>query len=445
MGNGILIVTQNGISSDSRVLRELRSLEKLEKPLFLLCLDSLERRAMESKSSGVRVVNISSPIFNFNVVFVAGQVFFVSLTLLVVTSFFVSPVASSFLHGVLLFSALVGALLNSWIMSQHGRAAHIRGRLEKFGTKIWDLLFGYRVLEQAIRQTEPGAIHLHDLAPLVALRRGALPRGREIPVIWDAHELYHEQQGNNFLTSMAKKALIRSRLSQVRHVVTVSEGVARAYERAFVGFPPWTIVANASSAAPVLTRSDILQTRLGLPPGSEILLFQGGLVPGRGIPFLLELIRFLPEAWKLVFMGSGSLETLVRRAADGEGKRVFFHPAVSPLELSEFTSSATLGAIPYERGCLNHEYALPNKLWEYSVAGVPILARDLNDLSQVIEDQGIGFVFGDRDDAKSVADRIAATSQTEWSALSRGALAFASADNWEKYENRLLALYDTLR
>lgn len=48
--------------------------------------------------------------------------------------------------------------------------------------------------------------------------------------------------------------------------------------------------------------------------------------------------------------------------------------------------------------CLNHCLALPNKIFEYIQAGIPILVSDLPEMQRVVVDYGVGEVFPDGDD-----------------------------------------------
>lgn len=434
MDQSILVVTQSGIVSDSRVLRELSSLEQLGRPIFLLCLDSAERVRLAPKVGEVEVLQLppSGPTRP------QLAAIFVILIAVATTALVAFPEVSLAVQVAAIFVIVAVLSLLYFIMVRPTTTAHPK----YFG--LQDILFGRNTLRIAMLQVQPVVLHLHDVMPLGLLSKTTLGLIPKPFIIWDAHELYHEQYGSNPLKSLVKKVLIKRKLRLINEVVTVSDGVAQRYQLDFDDFPPVTVVENASSALPVGDKGDILQHRLEISRESQILLFQGGLVAGRGIPFLLQLILQLPESWKLVFMGSGPYEGIVQQSVHQSPGRVFFHPAVSPNELSRYTSCATLGAIPYERVCLNHEHALPNKLWEYAVAGVPVLARNLSDLSRKVLHHRIGLVFSDVESVSEVANRIREIGPSEWNAFSTRALTFATNDNWEKYERELLGVYKKL-
>jgi len=56
------------------------------------------------------------------------------------------------------------------------------------------------------------------------------------------------------------------------------------------------------------------------------------------------------------------------------------------------TADADLGVTLLEDTCLNHRYALPNKLFEYLMAGVPVLASNLTEISKVVTRFNVGRV-----------------------------------------------------
>jgi glycosyltransferase involved in cell wall biosynthesis len=74
------------------------------------------------------------------------------------------------------------------------------------------------------------------------------------------------------------------------------------------------------------------------------------------------------------------------------GLRVFFRDPVPQSVLLSYTSSADIGIVPYPPIDLNSRYCTPNKLFEFIVAGLPILANDLPELRTFVHDNGFGQV-----------------------------------------------------
>lgn len=298
-------------------------------------------------------------------------------------------------------------------------------------------------LRNALDQFKPDIVHVHDFYSLLALSRGASP-GTGPKIVWDAHELYHHQQGVSPFRRFFVRQTIARVLPLVDHIFTVSEGVRNQYNLDFKNLPPCTIVANATSASPVSARSRVLRDRIGVDENRRVLLFQGGIGAGRGVPLLLELVPHLDNRWVLVFMGRGLMEEEIKKAAISNPDRIFLLPPVPLDELVETSSGATLGAIPYESTNLNHINAAPNKIWEYSASGVPILTRDLPELARLVGANGIGMVFRDSDSPEEVAERLNLLTEADLAIMVENTRTFALVDNWEKYEQRMFSVYRSL-
>jgi len=109
----------------------------------------------------------------------------------------------------------------------------------------------------------------------------------------------------------------------------------------------------------------------------------------------------------LVFLGNGPLVPRLETAAQEVGiqERVFFHPEVPPGELCWWTQDATVGICPMEATCSSHTWSLPNKLFEYIQAGLPVLVSDLPEMRRIVSCYGVGEVYAGGD-VVQLADKI---------------------------------------
>jgi glycosyltransferase involved in cell wall biosynthesis len=123
------------------------------------------------------------------------------------------------------------------------------------------------------------------------------------------------------------------------------------------------------------------------------------------------------------------------------GGRVFILPPVPPDALLVLTSGARVGLIPFRLSGLMR-LALPNKLFEYAAAGIPVITPDLPVIRQVVERFGYG-VFCDFSSPAAVAEaiRTVLADPDRYAAMQAGARAAAAVYNWEAQEAVLLDLY----
>jgi glycosyltransferase involved in cell wall biosynthesis len=121
----------------------------------------------------------------------------------------------------------------------------------------------------------------------------------------------------------------------------------------------------------------------------KILLYQGGLQSGRGIPVMLDAARTLNDV-AFVFMGNGPLKTDILSAAS-HTPNVFHIPAVPVDEILEWSASADVGATLIENYGTSYYYSLPNKLFEYIRAGIPVIGSNFPEIGAIINQYQIGF------------------------------------------------------
>ncbi len=96
----------------------------------------------------------------------------------------------------------------------------------------------------------------------------------------------------------------------------------------------------------------------------------------------------------LVFLGDGPLRpALEHQAAEARiSSRVRFMDPVPPDDLLAYTASADIGVTLLQDTCLNHHLALPNKLFEYLIAGIPVIASDLPEIRRIVKTFDVGLL-----------------------------------------------------
>jgi glycosyltransferase involved in cell wall biosynthesis len=298
-----------------------------------------------------------------------------------------------------------------------------------------------------ISTLRPDAVHAHDAAMLLPAMVGAGHVGARL--VYDSHELATGVPYRERAWAWIVAATERLGVRRADAVITVSDGIAdRLAERYGLSRRP-IVVRNACD----LPRPDpavfggALRATLGIDD-EPLVLHQGSPAQARGCETLIRAFARL-DGGHLVFLGAASQSERTRTlagvaAAEGIADRTHFLPSVPLTRLLTYTSDADVGVSLLEDNCENHRLALPNKVFEYVAAGIPVVASALPELSRLISTYGIGWVADPANpDDVAAALRQAIASRGD-RALAERVDAAATALSWQHERERLLAVYEEL-
>lgn len=292
--------------------------------------------------------------------------------------------------------------------------------------------FLYRVIR---KYRDVDIIHCNDLN---ALPVGVLLKlffNKKIKIIYDAHE--HESFRAGYSQSMQKiTRFIEARLiCYADKVITVSPSIANDYNSMY-GIDIPTLILNTPFYKEQ-KKEDIFRKKFAIPQNNIIFLYQGGLQPDRGI---LEFAKFIDgkKNMSYVIMGYGSLTNDVKAFVQ-KSTNVFYHEAVSPEVLLSYTKSADIGVCIEKPICKSWDYALPNKMFEYLVSGLPIVVGGLQEMKKFVIEHKIGYILDiyTEDISKVDLDLIVNDCLSKQQNVKEKANIF----NWQREEKKLLALY----
>ncbi|GAB1441757.1 glycosyltransferase family 4 protein [Ignavibacteriales bacterium] len=140
-----------------------------------------------------------------------------------------------------------------------------------------------------------------------------------------------------------------------------------------------------------VTQKIDLRKLYGFPDNTLILLYQGVILKGRGLHKLISLLPATDDI-SLVILGEGDFRPELEEYVSELHltHRVKFAGTISQNELLSYTTSADIGCVLIENISRSYYYALPNKLFEYIAVGVPVLASNLPQMVQIIDEYGVG-------------------------------------------------------
>jgi glycosyltransferase involved in cell wall biosynthesis len=264
---------------------------------------------------------------------------------------------------------------------------------------------------------------------------------------YDAHELYPEQ---NLFSAERGASLGRAEadlISRADLVTTVNGSIATEMAKRY-GIDCPAIILNCP-AAPAgglpVPRTNLLRDHLALDQHHCIVLFQGGLSPNRNLEALVDAMSMVRRGdVVLVFLGpdGGTRSTIeqIARARGLLGGRVRIVDPVAQDVLLSWTASADIGIIPYPPIDLNSRLCTPNKLFEYIVAEVPILANDLPELRIFVAGNGFGIVRP-MISPEAIAAAIDDMAGTDLSCFRATLRARGAEFTWDRQELEIVRLY----
>jgi glycosyltransferase involved in cell wall biosynthesis len=216
---------------------------------------------------------------------------------------------------------------------------------------------------------------------------------KKLPLVYDSHEYFTgvpEIQNRPFVR-WVWKSIERSVFPYLKYVMTVSDSIAVQYEHEY-GLRPVT-VRNCSMRTGNI--SPFTHEELGINPANLLLILQGtGINIDRGGEELIEAVD-LTENVSLLIVGTGDqLDYLTRKVTALQlNERIRFIPKCPWLTLMRYTRSADAGLSLDKNSNLNYKFSLPNKLFDYISAGIPVIASDLTEISGILSQYNCGVVI----------------------------------------------------
>lgn len=234
---------------------------------------------------------------------------------------------------------------------------------------------------------KPNIIHCHDTVVLpVGLVLRAITGAR---LIYDAHELESNRNGlrwyERYLTLLFEKLSWR----WIDGLIVVSFSINKWYQEN-IGPKVSAVVLNAPEYKKNFSTSDsYLRNKFGIGKDEKIFIYSGIFEDGRGIDVITKAFSEPTMRHHVVFLGYGpKLQKL--KELDTNYENIHVHDSVPHTSVVPIVKSADFGLCLIENVSLSDYYCLPNKLFEYAFANIPVVASKFPDIQRIVNKHDIG-------------------------------------------------------
>ena len=263
-------------------------------------------------------------------------------------------------------------------------------------------------------------------------------------LVYDSHELFCEvpELKANPIKKKIWKKLEQWIFPKLKNVFTVNDSIAKIYTEEY------NVDVKVVRNIPYLSAQKNIEfkskTDLDLPTNKKIIILQGaGINIDRGAEEAVIAMQYVNDSILLI-IGSGDVINILKKIVSDLKlhEKVTFVGKVPFEKLLQYTHHADLGLTLDKDTNVNYKYSLPNKLFDYIHAGVPVLASNLVEIKKIINTYSIGDCTED-DTPEHIASKIN-TILNDYNTLQlwKNNLKIATIDlNWEKEELQLIEVY----
>lgn len=266
-------------------------------------------------------------------------------------------------------------------------------------------------------------------------------RGKKL--VYDSHEYFTEAEG---LTGRAFQKNMWLRIERfifpkLKHVYTVNESIASIYRKLYR--VEVKVVRNMPRCSPQPMTN---RREKQLPADRTIFILQGAYIdPDRGAAEAVEAMCFVENAMLLIIGSGRALDDLKQLVSSKNlHDKVKFFGKMPAAELREYTACADFGLSLDKPLHENYRLSLPNKLFDYLHAGVPVLVSALPELERIIHTYKVGWIIDEVTPEKVAAVMKTAMISPDKATIRANCQQAAKELNWEKEEEVLRSIYSTL-
>ena len=311
-----------------------------------------------------------------------------------------------------------------------------RGSFDAALSSYWSFPQFRRLYEEA-RRVKPDIWLANDWNTLPIAARLSEETG--VPFAYDTHEFATSEYEERHLWRLFQKPVIRlieeGLIGRARVVSSVSPGISRALQDEYsLEKLPMTVLN-----APIYEKAVFQPAREPVR-----VLYHGAVSVGRGLEETILSVASWRDGRSLTIRGPAdpsylrTLQALSRK--QGVEARVDFVPPVPMVDMVKAAQPFDIGILALPNHSRHNKFALPNKLFEYTMAGLAVCMSDLPEMSRIIGQHQLGTTI-ESVDAASIAEAINGMDTDSIDRYKRNALKAANTLSWDEAGKTVLAAY----
>lgn len=293
---------------------------------------------------------------------------------------------------------------------------------------------------------KPDIVYANDLDTLTV--GFLLSRILKTKLIFDSHELWLMGNKFNNCSKIRQKmwVIIEKRLIHKADCVICTTDLRSEYLKKEYGLQKVTTIHNYPKYSSI-QNNNFFRNEFRIAQDHVILLYQGLLDEKRGIFNIVNSCSKIDKI-SIIFMGMGRDREKLREyiISNKLDKKMFVKKAVEPKKLLEYTSSADIGLQLLYNTDYNHYSTISNKLMEYFMAGIAIIASDFPEIRKVVTENQIGILVDPENENQiEQAVRKLINDSRLLEKYKANSVANRYKYTWENEEKKLLAIFENFK
>lgn len=265
---------------------------------------------------------------------------------------------------------------------------------------------------------------------------------KHLPLVYDSHEYF------TGVPEIQDRPLVRwvwKRIEEIvfpglKHVMTVSDSIANQYKSEY-GLKPLTVRNCSIKTEQIIPFS---REELEISPDHLLLILQGtGINVDRGGEELIDAVS-LTDKVSLLVIGSGNQFEFLKNKVSQMGlpRQIKFIKKLAWKELMRYTRSADAGLSLDKNSNMNYNFSLPNKIFDYLSAGIPVIATDLPEIAKIVNGYNCGILISEPTPEEIAKAIIYLRDNRDLLAgLKHNAVIASETVNWENESKKVEELY----